>query len=104
MESGDRAYTYSAALLAYIHLGNALHGADYDAWLQVYGSLCESARNDLRQNSEYWDQFKTKAAVASEAVYTSFLQSHGQELGMQSYGACVDLLVAYYAERANAVR
>ena len=27
------------------------------------------------------------------AEYEAFLQSYGQELGMKSYGACVDLLV-----------
>ena len=28
--------------------------------------------------------------------YDNFLRSYGQELGMQSYGACVDLLVSEF--------
>ena len=40
-----------------------------------------------------------QVAEAAEAVYTGFLQSYGQQLGMQSYGACVDLLVADYVEQ-----
>jgi len=99
MASGDAEYIYSAALLAYIHLGNALHGADYDAWLPVYGSLNEAVRTDFQANSAYWAQYETKAAEASEAVYTGFLQSYGDERGMRSYGACVDLLVAWYGDR-----
>ena len=30
-----------------------------------------------------------------------FLQSYSQELGLRSYGACVDLLVNYYADAAR---
>lgn len=100
MESGDADYAYSGALLAYIYLGNALHGADYDAWYEVYSSLNESVRADLNANNAYWAQFETKAADVSEKVYESFLQTYGDDRGMQSYGACVDLLTVYYLDAA----
>jgi hypothetical protein len=100
MENGDPEYCYSAALLAYIHLGNALYSADKPSWENVYSTLNDWVRADLRANNEYWDGFETKAAKASEAVYDNFLKSYGQELGMKSYGACVDLLVGYYYEDA----
>ena len=35
------------------------------------------------------------------AVYEGFLQSYDQELGMRSYGACVDLLVEKYLPLAQ---
>jgi len=101
LESGDPDFIYSASLLAYIHLGNALHDAKYDAWIKAYTALGENVQRDLQDNNEYWAQYQTKASEVSEAVYTEFLQSHGQQLGMQSYGACVDLLVAYYADTAR---
>jgi hypothetical protein len=101
LENGDPDYVYSAALLAYIHLGNALYSADYDAWLSVYESLDDGPRADLRSNNAYWEQYETKAAEVSEQVYDSFLQSNGQEEGIKSYGACVDLLVAYYIDTAK---
>ena len=42
---------------------------------------------------------------ASDAVYEGFLYSYGQTLGLKSYGACVDMLVAYYeADAREAVR
>ena len=96
LESGDADYTYSAALLAYIYLGNALNQADYSAWSDVYGSLNDQVRADLTDNNAYWDRYKTKAADVSEKVYETFLKTYGDDRGMQSYGACVDLLVAYY--------
>lgn len=96
MESGDDEYRYSGALLAYIYLGNALYSADYDAWHAVYSSLSEAVRADLTANNAYWKQFETTAADVSERVYESFLQTYGDDRGMQSYGACVDLLTVYY--------
>jgi hypothetical protein len=96
MESEDARFAYSGALLAYTHLSNALRAASYEDWAEVYSHLEEHVLRDLSANNEYWAQFQTPAAEFSEAVYEEFLQNHGQELGMRSYGACVDLLVAYY--------
>ena len=39
------------------------------------------------------------AADLAESTYTAFLESYGQDLGMASYGACVDLLVARFDPR-----
>ena len=58
MESGDEDYRYSGALLAYIYLGNALYRADYDAWREVYSTLSENVRADLRANNDYWARLK----------------------------------------------
>lgn len=100
LSSGDAVYSYSAALLAYIHLGNALYKADREAWSRVYESLSPEVRADLANNNAYWDQFETPAAQVSDTVYNGFLQSYRQEQGLKTYGACVDLLVAYYYEAA----
>lgn len=100
LSSGDTVYSYSASLLAYIYLGNALYKADREAWSAVYSSLSDEVRADLNNNNTYWDQFETPAAQVSDTVYNSFLQSYGQEQGLKTYGACVDLLVAYYYETA----
>lgn len=98
LESGDEDYRYSGALLAYIYLGNALYRADYGAWREVYSTLSENVRADLRANNDYWARFETPAADVSEKVYESFLQTYGDDRGMQSYGACVDLLTVYYLD------
>ena len=96
LDYGEPEYVYSAALLAYTHLGNALYSADRAAWERVYGSLDERVLLDFAANRAYWKQFETPVQKASNTVYESFLQSYDQELGLKSYGACVDLLVNYY--------
>ncbi len=96
MENGDPDYVYSAALLAYTHLGNALHKADPEAWTRVYSGLSEAVLADLAANRDYWKQFETPVQSVSNTVYEGFLHSYNQSLGLKSYGACVDLLVNYY--------
>lgn len=101
LESGDAVYCYSSCLLAYIHLGNALYKADYDAWQENYLRLAEGPRHDLEENNRYWEKFRTPVSTVSDQVYTGFLQSYGQSLGLKTYGKCVDLLIAYYYETAE---
>ncbi len=96
LHSDDAEFQYSSALLGYIHLSNALYSADRELWRSVSHTLNDAVQADLSYNSAYWNQFKTPAADAAEAVYTSFAQSYEQRDIMKSYGACVDLLAAYY--------
>ena len=100
LEYGDIDYCYSACLLAYTHLGNALHGANYEAWEKIYLSLDENILRDFAANREYWAKFETPVQKVSNTVYENFMYSYDQHLGLKSYGACVDLLVNYYYEKA----
>lgn len=100
LDYGDAEYCYSASLMAYIYLGNALYRADNEAWRQIYASLCPEVLADLNANNEYWARFDTPVQTISNTVYEGFLRSYDQELGLKSYGACVDLLVNYYYEAA----
>ena len=101
MQSGNADFVYSGALLAYVHLASALKKASYEDWLEVTSYLNDSVKKDLVANNEYWKQFETPINQFSENAYEGFLHNQGQELGMQSYGACVDLLVAYYGAEAK---
>ncbi|MEG1790013.1 MAG: DUF3810 domain-containing protein [Oscillospiraceae bacterium] len=97
-ESHDADFAYSGALLAYVYLGNALYSADKPAWEAVYATLSDNVRRDLAANSKYWEKYNdTAVRKVSDKVYEAFLQDNGQTLGLKSYGACVDLLVNYYA-------
>lgn len=96
LQCSDVEFQYSAALTGYIHLGNALYSADRSLWRDAYSLLNDQVRADLTNNNEYWAQFESPASEAAEAVYSSFAESYGQEDVMKSYGACVDLLAAYY--------
>ena len=95
---GDADYAYSACLLAYTHLSNALFRADHAAWEEIGAELSEDVLRDLSFRSAYWRQFDTPVQKASNTVYEGFLHSYDQTLGLKSYGACVDLLVNYYYE------
>ncbi len=96
LSSGDTVYTYSGFLSGSIYLMNALYRADKESWRELSAEITGFMRTDWQDNSAYWDQFETKVTEVSESVYDSFLKVQGQELGMQSYGACVDLLTAYF--------
>ena len=104
LADGDPVYCYSSCLLAYIHLGNALYKADRAAWEENYRRLSPGAQADLAANNAYWQQFETPVSKVSDSVYTGFLHSYGQSLGLQTYGKCVDLLVAYYYDDAKEAR
>lgn len=101
LDYGDADYCYSACLLAYIHLGNALYKADKEAWREAASMLSDEVWADLRYNSAYWEQFETPVQTVSNTVYESFMYSYDQDMGLKSYGACVDLLVNYYDETAK---
>ena len=94
--SGDPLYAYSGYLLGYIHLSNALYGASYEKWLEIAQQVCQTANEDILANNAYWQQFESPVSKAADSAYSGFLQSYDQELGSKSYGAVVDLLVAYY--------
>ena len=98
---GDPDYCYSACLLAYTHLGNALYRADHAAWEEVFDGLDEAVVRDLRATALYWRRYDTPVRTASNTVYEGFLHSYDQTLGLKSYGKCVDLLVNYYDEAAK---
>ena len=94
-ESGNAAYAYSGWLFGFIHLGSALYRYSPDDYFDLAARLPEGVRADLNANNAYWAQFETKAAAVSEKVYDAMLKGYGQTLGVQSYGAVVDLLIAY---------
>ena len=93
--SGDPVYVYSGSLMGLSSLLNALYGADRDAWEAIYATLDERIRIDWRDNNEFWAAMETRTTKAASVVYDSYLRSNGQELGIRSYGACVDLIVAW---------
>ena len=61
-----------------------------------YQPLPAGAAADFADNNAYWAGWEGPVRTVGESVYDSFLRSYGQDLGMQSYGACVDLLVEHF--------
>lgn len=96
LHSENPEYAYSSALLAYIHVSNALYQADPSLWTDARTHLSQDVLADLQANDTYWAAFESPVETVSTTVYDGFLQSYNQRDGMASYGKCVDLLVAYY--------
>lgn len=96
LASADELWQYSGWLFGFLHLSNALYSVDPAAWWEAWQLLEEGPAADLLWNDEYWLAFESPASDLAESTYTAFLESYGQDLGMASYGACVDLLVARY--------
>ncbi len=99
--SGDPVYAYSGFLAGSVHLANALAAADAELWRELVPLMSDEMRTDWNDNHAYWQQFEGKVEEVSSKVYDGYLKAQGQELGIRSYGACVDLLVAYYARAAR---
>jgi len=101
LNSGDDEFIYSGALTAYIYLQNALKKVDADSFSEVRAMLNENVMHDLKENSDYWNSYSTTISEISNSAYENFLEGNGQELGLASYGACVNLLVHYYIEKIS---
>ncbi len=100
--SDNSAYQYSGQLLAFINLSNALYGADREVWEETVKNLHPYVIADLQYNSEYWAQFKGPVSEVADTIYNGYLEGHGQEEGIKSYGMVTDLLVDWYYDDITA--
>lgn len=96
IRSDKPVYQYSAYLSGLIHLSNALYKVDREAWSQIRAALTQEILTDWSDNSAYWAKFESPVETVATAVYDGYLKHNDQKLGIQSYGACVDLLVEYF--------
>ena len=93
----DIRFQYSGYLMGLIELSNALYQRSPSAWRDILGaSFTPELSQDWDDNYYYWQRMQSKVEDAASETYDSFLKGNGQELGMASYGACVDLLLSYY--------
>lgn len=98
----DVAYQYSGYLMGLIQLCNALYPVDPEGWYDIAGRwFTAELSTDWSDNNAYWQALESPVEDAAGDAYDSFLKGNGQELGMRSYGACVDLIVAYYGADAE---
>jgi hypothetical protein len=122
--SDNIVFEYAGYLAGLNYLLNALawgedpySGVLSDEWHFVVDSLYDNVHRDRYENAIFWatrttantgvaflDRVLTSVAeTTNEAVntiYDGFLRSNNQELGIRSYGACVDLLVQYFRNEA----
>lgn len=100
--SDDPTFQYSGYLLGLLQLCNALYSVDAEAWNEIaQGNFTRELAADWNDNNTFWAALESPVEAAAGQAYDSFLKENGQELGMRSYGACVDLLVAYFQPMAE---
>lgn len=93
----DTVFQYSGYLMGLINLCNALYPVAPNSWLEIAANtFTPELTLDWQDNNEYWDALDSPIEDAAGDVYDSFLKKNDQDLGIRSYGACVDLLVYYY--------
>lgn len=94
----DVVFQYSGYLMGLIHLCNALYPVSPETWHDITKQTFNRELSiDWEDNNNYWTALESPAEDVAGDVYDSFLKSNDQELGIRSYGACVDLLVSYYS-------
>ena len=90
---GDPVFQYSGWLMGLIQLCNALYAVSPDLWYQIAAaSFTPELSTDWEDNNAYWRALESPVEEAAAQTFDTFLKSNGQDLGIQSYGACVDLL------------
>ena len=96
----DVVFQYSGYLMGLIQLCNALYSVSPDAWYDIAGrTFTPELAVDWEDNNAYWRALESPVEDVAGDMYDSFLKGNGQELGIQSYGACVDLLVSYFGAK-----
>ena len=98
LEQEDPALRYSAAVHAYIYLGNALYSQDYELWYQAAVRLEQLPRQDLNARNTHLMQYQGPAHDLGNAVNDTYIKVTGQPDGVRSYGKVADLLIAYFLD------
>ena len=103
IESDDPYIRYSGYTSVFEYVASSLYSADKELYRSLYRERVPAPyKNEMAAYNEFFEKYReNKAAEVSEKVNNGFLQAHGQEEGVRSYGLVVDLAVAYYktAER-----
>ncbi|MFI3253308.1 MAG: DUF3810 domain-containing protein [Eubacteriales bacterium] len=104
LSSENNTFLYSGYLFGLIQLSNALYPVAPDQWGEIVDQyFTPELSHDWQSNYNYWQSFQSPVEDVAKDVYDGFLKSNDQRLGIRSYGACVDLLVAYFYPSLHSV-
>ncbi|PKM73074.1 MAG: hypothetical protein CVU91_05770 [Firmicutes bacterium HGW-Firmicutes-16] len=91
-------YEYSGYLLGLTYLVDTLGKADSYACRQITSTFNAYVIQDWNDNSDYCINHETPAAETAMSLYDGYLKSNDIASGVNSYGACVDMLVSWLAK------
>ena len=99
VSSENEAFRYSGYLTGWVYAGNALARIDRKLYIELTNQLCEEARLDLDENSEFWNRYESKVSEAATQMNDTYLKMNSQSEGVKSYGRMVDLMLSYQRMR-----
>ena len=78
------------------HVLSVLADTDEQAYERISAGLSDAVQRDLESFQKFWEQHSSRLRDISQAVNDQYLKSQGEELGVESYGRMVDLLLAEF--------
>lgn len=96
ISSENEAFRYSGYLTGWVYAGNALARVDMRRYIELTNQLCGEARQDLEENSDFWNQYESKVSEAATRMNDTYLKMNSQSEGVKSYGRMVDLMLSYF--------
>jgi hypothetical protein len=95
VESGDYYFEYSGYVSGLVYVTNALYKEDIEKYKEIRALYSDSLVDVLKNNYDYWQDYKGLVSEIGEKNNNRFLKFSGQSEGTKSYGLVVDYLVAY---------
>ena len=89
-------FQYSAYIMALKYTALAMAKLDPESYVKLSEDLSEPVRRDLKNSSEFCQEYEGKVSEVSDNMNNTYLKSNGVKEGTQSYGKVVELLLTYY--------
>jgi len=94
--SENPTFAYSAYLLGYLYLSNALNRASPERFRAIQETLSPYVFADFADIRAHRERNNPTVARVMDTLNDAMLRSYGEESGIQSYGEVVDLLIVYF--------
>ncbi len=101
MANPDAEYRYSGAFAAFTYCSNALNSVDPEAAAQIWNNLDMGVYADAMAANEHYAKYEGKVQETAQKVNDAYLKLFDEESGVQSYGECADLLIAWYLQNSS---
>ncbi len=92
--TGDDGIMYSAYLSAFEYVGNALSLENRELYLEIFSSLSEKAKRDIKEYRNFYLKNTNKITVGSDKINGELLDAVDKN-GAAGYGEFTNLLVSY---------
>lgn len=93
-------FQYSGTMVALQHTLSSLSRADNEKYQEIRASLSEGVIADMDYSNNYWNNdYNGVISSVSTSINDTYLKANNQKEGVASYGAMVNLLIAYKTQQ-----